>query len=627
MLEQMRKGSQHPIVKGLFFLLALLFVVWGVGDVFRSGTGIGYVATVGRSGITLAELDGRVRNEIARYQEMTGKILSEEEADKIGVRKYVISQLISNKVIAMSAEDLGLVAGKKVIARHISENEAFFDEKGKFDKERYQSVLKASGLTEDKYVNSISKEDEVRTLLESLTLLGVVPDAIAGQVYGFKNEARVAELITLPADSISTVPEPSGEDLAKYYQDNQDAFSVPEQRGVTYVTFDLEKIKSTIKLSDEELKAEYQRSISQYKTEENRNVQQFLFATEAEAAAAYAKISTGDTKGFAGSEIELGNITKSSVPAEVKEAIFSMKQGEVGKPVKSSLGWHIFIVKTIENEKVKDFDEVKGDIEKEMVAKKAADEFSKFGNQVEDEFASGKTMEEVAAKFDLITRKITAVDANGNGANGSKVTDINDPAILLPVVFGLEMGAHSALTLLSDNASYAVVRIDNIAAKRVKALDEVKLVAVKMWKSQEKSRLLKEKATELATKIKSGEDVKSLAGQMKLKLSAEQTIKRPEPNTLQDGKNGEPVMLARELFALQKVGDITGAYRNSAGDFVIARLKGVVQANPANDKNGYRNLQSDLEDAMRNDIMAQYNVYLQKKYPVSIKANLGGGNL
>jgi len=626
MLEQMRKGSKHPIVKGLFFLLALLFIVWGVGDVFRNNTGTGYVATVGKSGITPEELDNRVRAEIARYQEVTGKILSEEEAEKIGVRKYVIGQLISNKVITMSVEDLGLVAGKKAIAKHISENEAFFDEKGKFDKERYKTILKSNGLAEDKYVASISKEAEVRTLLESLTLSSVVPDAFASQVYSFKNETRVAEFVKLPSDSIASVPEPSETDLVKYYQDNQDEFSVPEIRGITYVLFDLDKIKSTIKFSEEELKDEYQRSISQYKTEENRNVQQFLFVTEAEAAAAYGKISKGETKGFAGSEIELGNITKSSVPVEVKDAIFSMKKGEVSKPVKSSLGWHIFVVKSVEAEKLKGFDEIKGDIEKEMMAKKASDEFSKFGNQVEDEFASGKTMEEVAKKFDLITHKIEAVDSKGNGVNGSKINELQDPAVILPVAFSLEIGAHSSLTLLSDNASYAAIKVDNIVPKRVKALDEVKGVAVKMWKEREKVKLLKTRATELAAKIKAGEDIKSLAGQMKIKLSGEQTIKRPEANSMQDGKSGEPAMLVRELFSLKKVGDVTGAYRNATGDFVIAKLRNIATADPVSDKNGYKNLKSDLEDEMRNDIMAQYTTYLQKKYPVSIKANLGGGN-
>jgi peptidyl-prolyl cis-trans isomerase D len=626
MLEKMRKGSHHPVVKGLFFLLALLFVVWGVGDVFRNSTGMGYVATVGKSGITPQELDSRVRAEIARYQEATGRVLSEEEANRLGVKKFVISQLVSNKVIAMSASDMGLVAGKKIIAAHISENEAFFDESGKFDKERYKSILKANGLTEEKYVNSISKEVEVRALLESLTISSVVPELAAKEVYRFKNETRVVDLLTLPSSSINKIPEPSDADLLKYYQDNQDEFSAPETRSISYIKFDIDKIKNTIKLSEDELKTEYQRSISQYRTEETRNVQQFLFAAEAEAVAAYEKISKGDTKAFAASQIELGNITKSSAPAEVKEAIFSLQKEEVSKPVKSSLGWHIFVVKSIEPQTIKTFEAVKNDIEKEMTAKKAADEFANFGNQVEDEFAAGKTMEEVAKKFDLETYTIAAVDAKGNGVGGEKISDLLDPNVILPVAFGLETGGHSALTMLSDNATYVVIKVDNITPTRIKTMDEVKVSVMKTWQLREKTRLLKEKATSLAAKIKAGEDIKSLISAMKLKINEEKTITRPETNTIAEGKNGEPAMLAREIFLLKESGDVTGAYRNASGDFMLARLKNIVMADPESDKNGYRNVQSELEDEMRSEIISQYTGYLQKKYPVSIKADLGGAN-
>ena len=619
MLEQMRRGSKHPIVKGLFLLLALSFVVWGVGDVFRNNGGAGYVATVGKSGITAEELDNAVRGEVARYQQAIGKTLSEEEVEKFGIKRYVLGQLIRDKVTVARAHDLGLVAGKKVLAKHIYENDAFFDEKGKFSKERFKSVLSANGFNEEKYINAIQKDVAVTTLMEAVAASAIVPESIAKQVFSVRNESRVADLIILPANTSIEVAEPSETDLVQYYKDNQDNFAIPEQRALTYISFNLDKIKSTIKLSDDELKAEYQKSIQQYKTEESRMVQQYLFTKEDEANAAYEKISKGDAKAYAGSLIDLGSVTKTSAPAEVKDAIFALQKSEVSKPVKSSLGWHIFVVKSIEAEKTKNFESVKRDIEKDLLTAKASDEFSKFGNQVEDEFAAGQTMEEVAKKFDLVVHKVPSVDTNGNGANGSKVTDLPDAAVLLPVAFNLDTGAHSALTLLSDNASYAIVRVDTISPKRVKALDEAKGSAIKMWKDQQKVKLLQEQAVGISSKIRAGEDVKALSGKMKLKLVAAQNIKRPAADSVQEGKNGEPVILVRELFNLKKAGDVTSAYRNATGDFVIAQLKSVTKTAPDSDKNGYKNIQAELEDEMRDDILVQYINYLRSIYPVSVK--------
>lgn len=623
MLEQMRKGSQHPIVKGLFFLLAVTFVVWGVGDVFRNNSDSGYVATVGKVGIPQEELDNMVSGEVARYQEVTGKPLSEENVAKL--KKYALGQLIQSKVTTARADELGLVAGKKTIAQHIYENDIFFNEQGKFDKERFKAILRENGFTEEKYINAITRDVSVNTLLETMTIASVASDVMSREIFSFRNESRVADLIILPSNSIGEIAEPSETDLVQFYKDNQDSFAVNEQRSLTYITFNLDKIKSSIKLSEEELQAEYQRSIQQYKTEENRNVEQYLFTKEEDAKAAYDKISKGDIKGFSGSQIELGNITKSSVPVEVKDIIFSLKQGEVSAPVKSSLGWHIFIIKSIEGEKIKGFDEVKKDIEKEMVASAASDEFSKFGNQVEDEFAAGKTMEDIAGKFDLIIHKVTAVDSSGNGANGNKITDLPDQSVLLPIVFNLDIGAHSALTLLSDNTSYAILRVDSINPKRIKALDEVKGIAIKMWKDNEKVKLLKDKATEIVTKIKSGEDFQAIVNKMNLKVNTNQNIKRPDANAVLDGKNGEPVALARELFTLKKEGDVTGSYRNATGNFIIARLKNVIKIDATSNKNDYTNIVAQLEEEVRNDIMTQYVNYLRNKYPVSIKEDVGSG--
>jgi len=146
----------------------------------------------------------------------------------------------------------------------------------------------------------------------------------------------------------------------------------------------------------------------------------------------------------------------------------------------------------------------------------------------------------------------------------------------------------------------------------------VKGIAIKLRKDQDKIKLLKDKATEIAGKLKSGEDMKSLAGKMNLKIKSAQIIKKPGEDSVQDGASGEPVMLANELFTLKKEGEVTGAYRNQEGSFVIAKLIKVQETTADNDKNAYINLQSDLENEMREDIIGQYINFLRKEYPVSI---------
>ncbi|MBM6646958.1 peptidylprolyl isomerase PrsA [Bacillus mycoides] len=68
---------------------------------------------------------------------------------------------------------------------------------------------------------------------------------------------------------------------------------------------------------------------------------------------------------------DLGYFTAGKMVKEFEDAAYKMKKDEVSEPVKSQFGYHIIKVTDIKEQKP--FDEVKGDIKKELVQKKAQD--------------------------------------------------------------------------------------------------------------------------------------------------------------------------------------------------------------------------------------------------------------
>ncbi|MFB5251840.1 peptidylprolyl isomerase PrsA [Bacillus mycoides] len=68
---------------------------------------------------------------------------------------------------------------------------------------------------------------------------------------------------------------------------------------------------------------------------------------------------------------DLGYFTAGKMVKEFEDAAFKMKKDEVSEPVKSQFGYHIIKVTDIKEQKP--FDEVKGDIKKDLVQKKAQD--------------------------------------------------------------------------------------------------------------------------------------------------------------------------------------------------------------------------------------------------------------
>ncbi|PGB02316.1 peptidylprolyl isomerase PrsA [Bacillus toyonensis] len=68
---------------------------------------------------------------------------------------------------------------------------------------------------------------------------------------------------------------------------------------------------------------------------------------------------------------DLGYFTAGKMVKEFEDAAYKLKKDEVSEPVKSQFGYHIIKVTDIKEQKP--FDEVKGDIKKELVQKKAQD--------------------------------------------------------------------------------------------------------------------------------------------------------------------------------------------------------------------------------------------------------------
>jgi hypothetical protein len=169
------------------------------------------------------------------------------------------------------------------------------------------------------------------------------------------------------------------------------------------------------------------------------------------------------------------------------------------------------------------------------------------------------------------------------------------------------------MTLLADNSTYVVLRVDNVLPKRVKALDEVKGVVALHWKEVKKAKKLKEVAKELAEKIKNGEEPKVLAQSMGLKFKPMEKIERASFDSPAEGKEVVPAGLADDIFVASK-GESSSYHLSSNGEYVIGKLVEVKSAQLYAEK--VVELDGELKNNFTDDIFMQYNRFLRSKYPV-----------
>jgi peptidyl-prolyl cis-trans isomerase C len=133
-------------------------------------------------------------------------------------------------------------------------------------------------------------------------------------------------------------------------------------------------------VTEEEVKAAYDRESAKVKTELRARARHILVATEAEAQAVIDRLEKGEkfeelakqisidgSKEYGG---DLGYFTAAEMVPEFSKAAFALKPGQLSKPVKTSYGWHVIRVEEFKEGGPQPYDQVKGPIRSVLLREK-----------------------------------------------------------------------------------------------------------------------------------------------------------------------------------------------------------------------------------------------------------------
>ena len=130
-------------------LLVASFAIWGIGDVFYGSSQNPAVATVGESEITATELANAFNRSLRNLQERVGGQLSREQAIQLGVMQQALQDLIAQRLLDLRARDMGLAVTDATL-RGLVTSDPMFQAAGSFDRARFEQLLMASGLNEER---------------------------------------------------------------------------------------------------------------------------------------------------------------------------------------------------------------------------------------------------------------------------------------------------------------------------------------------------------------------------------------------------------------------------------------------------------------------------------------------
>jgi peptidyl-prolyl cis-trans isomerase D len=616
MLNAIRKNAGSWIVKVLMLLLVASFAIWGIGDIFYGGGQNAAVATVGDAEIPASELAEAFNRSVNNLQRQLGPDFDRERAIQLGVMQQALQSLVAQRLISLRAQEMGLTVPDDALRAMITDD-PMFQSAGQFDRSRFEQLLRINGLSEEEYLAGLRQDVMRSALTGSIAGPVAVPPALVEALYRFRNEQRRGHYVAVPVASITEVPEPSEDELAEYHEAHKAQFTTPQYRALTFVTLKPEDLVDEVEVSEQDVEAAYQSRIATYRTPERRTVEQLLAPDQTTIEQAAQRLKEGADFDTVAAEIEgvstdqLGSVARGDLPPEFEDAIFAQAAGEIGEPVSSAFGWHIFRVNAIEPEQTVPLAEARDELKRELALEEANNRLPDFAAQLDDELAAGTELAQAARVLGLEAVQVPAVDATGKNPDGEAVASLPPWPKFMEVA--LETPAGETSLLEETDAGYFVIQVDKVMEPRLKPVEEVRDELRQAWQDQRRRELARARAEELRVQLDGGAAADQVLADAGLEAKPIEPLRRDQTGAEQ-GLNRAVV---RALFATPP-GEIAGEVVELGDGFAVVGTDEVIAADPGADAEALERLAREVEDQMRSDLIAQFETQLRRDYPVEI---------
>lgn len=174
MLYFMKKHAKYFYV--FFFLIIISFIFFYVGPIDKST--MVPVAEIGKEKITLEEYWKTYERARDFYRDIYKEKFDEELEKKLKLREKVLDSLIEEKVLLLTAKDLGIKVKDEELEEAITHEQAF-TRNGVFDREIYLRTLQLNRITPELFENA--KRQEL-TLIKMKRLIGESVDLTDSEI-------------------------------------------------------------------------------------------------------------------------------------------------------------------------------------------------------------------------------------------------------------------------------------------------------------------------------------------------------------------------------------------------------------------------------------------------------------
>ena len=636
MLNTLKSKIKSIFLKLFLLLLASSFALWGVGDIFSSRTNP-EVASVGKLGVTANEFIETYQRILTELNKNADGQITDEIAQSLGLPRQTLAQLINEKIIDIEVKKVKISVPDEHLRKLIFSSSLFKDQFGAFSKDQFQYVLRQLGMDEEKYFNEIKKSilrDQIRS---TFTYANDLSPIIKEIYYKIRNESRKIQVINIPASAYKSTTAPSDTDIQNKLNKDKGLYTKPELRSFSFISLKPDDLLKTITIDESNLKLEYNNYPEKYNTAEKREVFLVNFQEEAKALKIIEKmkepikesslserfirvIESSTNKDSEASK--LGVIEYKDLPDEVSSSIFQAEINKFIGPEKTPFGWRVFLISKMTPEIIKNFEDVRDKIEKELKVNIALEKMYDLGNAFYDEVAAGNSIQDAAMAINAEVLEFNNIDINGLGENGKIVDKLPPYPGLMQTVFNSNIGEASELINTISNTIYSI-QVEKVTPQSIMLFDEAKDLIIKDIQKEESLNIALNVANDIVVKINNNQDIKKLTNEYNLIILEADNVKK-------DGSGSEGILNEEALNAIfdLKKGQISNPIKYNNNTYIIAKVEDISAANEVNNEDLLKvnlsisqSISKDIQDLFINNLSKEQNIKVNEKLLDSLFQN------
>ena len=544
MLDRMRRHMDW--LKWSLGLVVVAFILFYIPDFLR-GSGADAasgdtIASVQGREITTGEFRRTYQAQLQAYRSAYGGNMSDQLLKQLGVEQQILQQMVDERAALAEADRLGVSASDEEVRQRIFSTPAFQENGAFIGEQRYQQLLRMQRppLVPSEFEESVRRQIIVDKLRASLTDWLSVPDRELEQEYRRRNDKVKLAVVSFTADSFRAQVAANDAEVASYFDGHKNDFKIPEKRKIRYLLIDIDAVRAKVTIPPADVERAYNNGIDQYTTPEQVRASHILLKTEgkddaavkakaeellkqARAGADFADLAKKNSEDDASAKNggDLDYFGRGRMVPEFDAAVFAMAPGQISDLVKTQYGYHIIKLVDKKTATTRTLAEVRQQITDQLAYERAQAQAADLSTALEKQISKPADLDKAAKAQGL------AVQESGFFARDEPILGLGPSPEAANRAFEMKQGDVAGPLRASRGFVFEtlVAKQDPYVPKVEEVKDKVREEVIKQ-KAREASR---QKASEIAAKLKSAPDFEKAAKAAGLEAKTTDLIARDAP--------------------------------------------------------------------------------------------------